>query len=98
MAAPQPLPSLPPSPIEEDISRAGTWSEEVESPVTLQDNSSKARGKQRESLDPPSPAYLGVDDASSSDGETGVEGYPPTKDEAESRRVEEVFPNIDLNT
>ena len=91
-SAPQPLPSLPPSPIEEDISRADRWTEESSSPSTLHDKSSKAKGKQRESLDPPSPAYLGLDNASESDeGENGTEGYPPTKDEeAEARKVEEV--------
>ncbi|CAL1707399.1 unnamed protein product [Somion occarium] len=87
-ASPHPLPSLPPSPVEEDISRAGTWPEDTS---TLTDKPPKAKGKERERLDTPSLPYAAEESGFSSDeGETGVEGYPPTKDEkAQARRVEE---------
>ncbi|KAH8078067.1 hypothetical protein BXZ70DRAFT_689879 [Cristinia sonorae] len=97
--SPEPLPSLPPSPTEEDIGGAArAWHEESTSSGTsgstlagsmVGASSSRSKGvnkgKGRE-LSPYS------DDAESSDEEANgaAEGYPPTKDEvAESRRIEE---------
>lgn len=80
--SPEPQPSLPPSPVEQDISRAGTFNEE--STLTEGYTPTSAKGKERQH-----DTYREVVEEES-DVETGVEGYPPTKDEeAESRKVEE---------
>ena len=94
---PQPLASLPPSPVEEDIGKASAaWHEESTSGSTLAEGSrsppaggrrSKDKGKSRER----DTGYR--DDAGESSDEEVAEGYPPTKEEeAEARRVEEVRP------
>lgn len=84
---PQPLPSLPPSPTEEeDLSRAHAWREGDDSDTLadVSEKKDKGKGKQLEEFD----ADCGSDDASQTEER---EVYPPMNhDEAETRRVEEV--------
>ncbi len=83
MNSPTRLPSLPPSPTEEeDISRAGVFYD----PGASTTRASGSKGKQNQRVQDPF-----EDGADSSSEEAGAEGYPPTKDEeVESRRVAEV--------
>ncbi|KAI0930511.1 hypothetical protein AcV5_007200 [Taiwanofungus camphoratus] len=87
MSSPAPLPSLPPSPVEEDISRAGAWTEERISGGSS--GSTARRGKEKEAAQGTSHGEEGDEDDFEED-DPGVDEYPPTKDEeAEARRIEE---------
>jgi len=83
---PHPLPSLPPSPIEEDLTRVRTLFSEEESSDSESSSSErrrKGKGKQTE-------AYAGGSSDTLQDKVSGGEAYPPVNDdEAETRRVEE---------
>lgn len=89
---PQPLPSLPPSPTEEDLGGASLWKEEHDTPKKQRMSNGSVKGKERAreiSLDEDE------DEVVEEDGEltpTVVDsGYPPSKDEEEeSRRIEQV--------
>lgn len=88
MSSPAPLPFLPPSPVEEDISRAGAWTEERISGGSS--GSTARRGKEKEAAQGTSHGEEGDEDDFEED-DPGVDEYPPTKDEeAEARRIEEV--------
>ncbi|GBE81575.1 predicted protein [Sparassis crispa] len=93
MSNPEPLPSLPPSPVEEDLSRARPWEDEETSMVHSSSSDAVRRGKEREVEVEPAPETLYAnegEDAFSEGASTSVDEYPPVNDEeAESRRVEE---------
>ncbi|KAH9910952.1 hypothetical protein B0H21DRAFT_489365 [Amylocystis lapponica] len=97
MSAPQPLPSLPPSPDEEDISRAAVWpAESASGAEAVRRGKTKSSSNPSSSLSPPHSPYAHTgDDLSEGEGEgtdtsAAADGYPPTKDEeAEARRVAE---------
>ncbi|KAL4250731.1 hypothetical protein ABKN59_005468 [Abortiporus biennis] len=87
--SPELLPSLPPSPTEEDISRAGRFHAEADSAIKQERRrSSNNKGKERQHPVEASYADGGLQDEDESGAP--VEGYPPIQeDEAETRRVEE---------
>lgn len=88
----EPLPSLPPSPIEEDLTRAAVWSEaedeEDENDESLVPNNDPGRSILKgKGKDLPRVVVGDVDSARTDIGN----GYPPTQDdEEESRKIEEV--------
>ena len=92
-STPEPLPSLPPSPVaepqvlrpEEDVGRA--WHDDEPSTSGLNPRrKEKGKGKRRATRDEDE-----EEDEEEEDGGGAVEGYPPTKEEeAEARRVQEV--------
>lgn len=96
-SSPEPLPSLPPSPLEEDLGWRAPWSYSDDDNDDDSDHSSrphefqhgKGKGKATKSL-PTSYANGGRGEVSLDQGRS-TEGYPPTTDEAtETRRVQEV--------
>lgn len=99
-SSPEPLPSLPPSPVEEDLGWRAPWShgdddsprpDSASSPDDLQH--SKGKGKATEHQPPPPTSYANGGRGEVSqwpDQGRGTEAYPPTTDEAtETRRVQE---------
>lgn len=103
---PQPLASLPPSPVEEDIGGASpSWRDEdepISKPTVADGGGESPHKKRRKSKDKGKArggngvgaqgSYKNVAEESSDEGEGEVfAGYPPTNDEeAESRQVEAV--------
>ncbi|OBZ66995.1 hypothetical protein A0H81_12972 [Grifola frondosa] len=89
MSSPQPLPSPPYSPDEEDISRAGKWPEEGPS----HPGAAHVRNGKERAMGPDSDHTEGEGDESEHfDSDLGTDGYPPTNDqEAESQRVAETL-------
>ncbi|PCH43604.1 hypothetical protein WOLCODRAFT_132848 [Wolfiporia cocos MD-104 SS10] len=79
------LQPLPPSPDEEDISRAGAWAD-----LSAGSSSgSLSKGKEKEYDQETLHDYRGGE-GEEEETLTGADGYPPTKEEeAESRRIEE---------
>lgn len=80
-------PSPPPSPTEEDISRAGAYADEEAGASSTTGRTRRQKQKQRAEGGP----FVDDEESDSSDGAPGRTGsYPPTNDEeAESRKVEE---------
>ncbi|OCH86131.1 hypothetical protein OBBRIDRAFT_838414 [Obba rivulosa] len=88
--SPQPFPSLPPSPVEEDISRAA-WAEESSSSRAIASGSTgKGKARAVEPFDEDEPERGDHEPLHEEDADAIVDGYPPTNDEEEeTRRVEE---------
>ncbi|TFK54267.1 hypothetical protein OE88DRAFT_1171184 [Heliocybe sulcata] len=86
-SGPQPLPSLPPSPTEEeDLGRPEAWITDEPHTRNLY---SPTKGKSPKKGDSDDTSYEIVDEEEP-EAQNGVAGYPPmTDEEAESRRVEE---------
>ncbi|KZT26780.1 hypothetical protein NEOLEDRAFT_208193 [Neolentinus lepideus HHB14362 ss-1] len=86
-SSPQPLPSLPPSPTEEeDLGRPAAWANDEPHIHSL---NSPTKGKSPKSRDSDDGNYEIVDEEEQ-EAQNGVAGYPPmTDEETESRRVEE---------
>lgn len=91
--SPEPLPSLPPSPIEEDLGWRAPWShtdDDDDEPRSSPDDFQRSKGKEKAT------EYLPTSYANGGRGEVSHQGrnteaYPPTTDEAtETRRVQEV--------
>ena len=103
-SSPEPLPSLPPSPVEEDLGWRAPWShsdddddDDDHSPrpdiETSPEDFQRSKGKEKETKPlPTSYANGGRGEVSQwPDQGRRTEEYPPTTDEAtESRRVQEV--------
>jgi hypothetical protein len=84
---PQPLPSLPPSPIEEDLTRLKTSWNEDDGSDSESSPERRRKGKQRQL----ETAYADGSSDTLQDNASGGEAYPPVNDDAaETRRVEEV--------
>lgn len=94
---PQPLPSLPSSPItEEDLSRSTTWATDDNSNSDDQGKISwrTDRGKSKEVVGSCDDDFVHTGETSEDDGTGGT--YPPAnEDDAETRRIEEVSTGID---
>ncbi|KAM5543242.1 hypothetical protein V8D89_003116 [Ganoderma adspersum] len=102
-STPEPLPSLPPSPVEEPTPRRARQSEDVarawhdDEPEAHARINAARKGKGRARRNGKRTTGSGEDDDDDEDEDEGenedsgaLEGYPPTKeDEAESRRVQE---------
>src|ERR1700760_492591 len=96
-SSPEPLPSLPPSPVEEDLGWRAPWShsdddspppDTASSPSDSQHGKGKQKAKEYQS--PTSYANGGRGEVWPDQGRS-TEAYPPTTDEAtETRRVQEV--------
>ena len=85
----QPLPSLPPSPTEEDLSGASAWHEVKDEDERLDGHrlsNGSVKGKERARE-----VSLDEDEDGAELTPTTTSGYPPLKDEEEeSRRIEQV--------
>lgn len=92
MSSSHPQPSLPPSPVEEDISHADTWADEEDSSTPAAKTSALLAVKKEKERAWRESSYEGVDENDMLEpADATLDEYPPSKEEeAETRRVQEV--------